>query len=370
MKKNEDKVTTSYTTESTSQQSAEINRVVFYETENTRRILQSKIVKNPKDHEAALHITIIHEKKGRDGFTSDKATNLTKLHAGEWVSCDLDSSSTLMLHQELLRQYALAGQIGIDCGKNNYLVVKLNESANLSVDDKDALSNLLKRFHHSPEFAENLSKLSPDLIENAHRYQVLEKMRAGVARFKIMLVEPCSEQDWQNFFKEHNWILGGVHDFQYLSEIADQPVFSGPNFEGSGARRGDFFVSTVGSARFTAIVEIKKANTDILHPRQYRQTYAPSDELNGGLAQLRDYLKRWQLEGSRSDDNRELLEDHGIYTVQPLGILIIGNLDQIKECRKRREAFELFRRNQKDIHIITFDEVYARAVHLLGNDSE
>jgi hypothetical protein len=103
----------------------------------------------------------------------------------------------------------------------------------------------------------------------------------------------------------------------------------------------------------------------------YRQdVYCPSNDLNGGLAQLRTYLRKWQIEGSRTEENKDLLESAGIYTVQPLGILIVGNLNEIKEDRKKREAFELFRQNQKDVHIITFDEVFARAVQLLGTDTE
>ena len=89
----------------------------------------------------------------------------------------------------------------------------------------------------------------------------MEKKRDGIERFKIMLAEKCSEQEWQNFFKEHNWILGGVHDIQYLSEISDQPIFSGANIQGKGEKRGDFLTCTGGNARFTAIVEIKKAST-------------------------------------------------------------------------------------------------------------
>jgi len=64
-----------------------------------------------------------------------------------------------------------------------------------------------------------------------------------------MLAEQCSEQEWQNFFKEHNWILGGVHDIQYLSEVADQPIFSGANVQGKGEKelhKGSFLFMEAG----------------------------------------------------------------------------------------------------------------------------
>jgi hypothetical protein len=185
----------------------------------------------------------------------------------------------------------------------------------------------------------------------------------------MMLNEQCSEQEWQDFFQEHSWILGGVHDIHYLSEVSEQPIFSGANFQGRGEKRGDFLACTSGNARFTAIVEIKKAITPLLKSSPYGQDfYCPSNELNGGLAQLRVYLRKWQVEGSRTEENRDLLESARIYTVQPMGILILGNLDEIKEDRKKWEAFEVFRHNQKDVHIVTFDEVFARAERLLNSD--
>ncbi len=181
-----------------------------------------------------------------------------------------------------------------------------------------------------------------------------------------MINERCSEQEWQDFFKEQDWILGGIHDIHYLSELSDQPIFSGANFQGQGEKRGDFLACTNGNARFTSIVEIKKATTPLLQSQAYRQdVYTPSSELNGGLAQLRAYLRKWQIEGSRTDENKDILENAGIYTIQPMGILIIGNLNEVKQDRKKREAFEVFRYNQKDVHIVTFDEVFARAEQLL-----
>lgn len=351
-----------YITESTSKQTVEVNRVILNETKTTRRTLQTTIVKNPENPDAAIRIAILNERKGENGFEVENPPDLRKLKAGERLSCELDSSDTLALFKELSRQYALANAFGIDYGKNQYLVIKTNESIHLSEDHQKSLTHLLESCCHSPGLAEKLAKLSPNLIETAHRYQLLEKKRDGIKRFKIMLDEQCSEQEWQDFFKEHNWILGGVHDIQYLSEVADQPIFSGANVQGKGEKRGDFLACTGGNARFTAIVEIKKANTLLLMKAPYRQdVYCPSNDLNGGLAQLRAYLRKWQIEGSRTEENKDLLESAGIYTVQPLGILIVGDLNEIKEDRKKREAFELFRQNQKDVYIITFDEVFSRA---------
>jgi hypothetical protein len=359
-----------YTTESTSNQSVEVNKVILNETKTTRRTLQSTIVKNHENPDAAIRITILNEKKGEKGFAIESPPDLRKLKMGECLSCELSSSDTLALYRELSRQYALVNAEGIGNGKNQYLVIKTSESTHLSEDDENGLTQLLESCRQSPGLAEKLAKLSPKLVENAHRYQLLEKKREGIERFKVMLNEECSELEWQKFFKEHSWILGGVHDIHYLSEIAEQPIFSGANVYGKGEKRGDFLACTGGSARFTGIVEIKRSSTNLLRGAYRQDVYCPSNELNGGLAQLRAYLRKWQIEGSRTHENQDLLERVGIYTIQPMGILIVGHLDEIKEDRKMREAFELFRQNQKDVHIITFDEVFGRAKQLLDYDAE
>lgn len=359
-----------YATQSTSNQSVEVNKVILNETKNTRRTLQSTIVKNSKDPDAALHIAIIHERKGKNSFESENPPNLSKLKGGEFRSLSLSSRETLALHEELFRQYALARQVGVERGKNQYIVFKITRSTSLSEDNEGELINLLKNCQHSPGLAEKLAKINPELIENAYQIQLLEKKRDGIKRFKRMLTKQSLEQEWQNFFKEHNWILGGVHDIQYLSDVADRPIFSGADVQGKGEKRGDFLAYTGGNARFTVIVEVKKANTQLLKSPYRPDVYCPSNDLNGGIAQLRAYLRKWQIEGSRKEENKDLLESAKIFTVQPSGILIIGNLDEIKECRKKREAFELFRQNQKDVHIITFDEVFSRAQALFGLDPE
>jgi antiviral defense system Shedu protein SduA len=55
-----------------------------------------------------------------------------------------------------------------------------------------------------------------------------------------------------------------------------------------------------------------------------------------------------------------------IYIVQPRGILIAGKLTQFDGDEEKIESFELYKQNQTDIRLLTFDEVYKRAQYLLG----
>jgi Shedu protein SduA, C-terminal len=69
---------------------------------------------------------------------------------------------------------------------------------------------------------------------------------------------------------------------------------------------------------------------------------------------------KWDKEGSQSESNREILLKEQTFTVQPKGILVIGDTRQLSEISKRN-SFELFRRNIVNPEIITFDELFERA---------
>ena len=267
MNESETEVLTFYSTESTSLTSSTVQPVILDSTGTTRRILRPTVVKNPGNAEACLRIEIIHERTGKNGFEPIESPNLSKLKAGEALSCSLSSKETLALRNELSKLYALGNDVGIRNGEHSYCIIKTEKNLILSKDEEKAISNLLEQCQASPGLAEKLAKTSPELIDNAYRYKLLQKKHEGFARFKVMLNEECKEQEWQNFFEEHDWIFGGIYEVEILAKVVNQPILSSPNAFGIG---------------------------------------------------------------------------------------------------EKREAFELFRQNQKDIHIVTFDEVYHRAQYLLG----
>lgn len=73
---------------------------------------------------------------------------------------------------------------------------------------------------------------------------------------------------------------------------------------------------------------------------------------NGG------FIGRW--EESARDEANDSIRDEGIATVQPKGILVVGNLASLATPDARR-SFELLRRNLVNPEIITFDELLERA---------
>lgn len=108
-------------------------------------------------------------------------------------------------------------------------------------------------------------------------------------------------------------------------------------------------------------MEIKKPNTELFGPTQYRNgAWELNKQLTGGVSQVQVNCSKWEKEGSQTEDNREALLKEQIFTVQPKGILVIGHTNQLSEISKRN-SFELFRRNTVNPEIMTFDELFERA---------
>lgn len=74
-----------------------------------------------------------------------------------------------------------------------------------------------------------------------------------------------------------------------------------------------------------------------------------------------------------TNDN-EVLDQERYRTIDPRVIFVIGNKKQeIPEDSKdidiiqKRDTFERFRRNSRNIDIMTYDELYERAYHIVFN---
>jgi len=72
------------------------------------------------------------------------------------------------------------------------------------------------------------------------------------------------------------------------------------------------------------------------------------------------------LDSQRSENTR-ILEKQSTFTVEPKGILIIGNTEELIKNESIVSCFESYRRNVKNPEIITFDELYKRAEFIVKN---
>jgi hypothetical protein len=119
-------------------------------------------------------------------------------------------------------------------------------------------------------------------------------------------------------------------------------------------------------AKFVVIVDIKRPDADLVGKDKYRnKVYPLGEDLIGGASQVQSYCRTWVIDGSRQEDTVADLLAKGIFTVEPRGILVVGNSAQLDDPDKRT-TFELYRRNLRNPEVLTYDELLSRAEHTLA----
>lgn len=161
-----------------------------------------------------------------------------------------------------------------------------------------------------------------------------------------------NEKQWQKFFGENAWILNHLFPFEVILRKQEAYV-GGKTLENEDGRVVDFLFQNGFQDNF-ALLEIKTHKKKLLKTSPYRDpdVFSYSDDLSGGISQCLDqkdvFLKDF--------GNKERIID-------PKAILVIGLKDELSDHQSK--CFELLRSNQKNVDILTFDELLAKLKGLL-----
>lgn len=158
---------------------------------------------------------------------------------------------------------------------------------------------------------------------------------------------------WQLTFREHAYAVAQVFAVP-LVFIKESVYVGGMNIDRRNAKLVDYLV-TLDSSHEAALVEIKTPATKLLGSK-YRGTYRPSPELSGAVMQALDY--RRSLIGQI--DSLLAGTEHKIRAVAPRCVVVAGNARLELTTDEKRDAFELFRRNSRDVDVITYDELFKK----------
>ena len=178
------------------------------------------------------------------------------------------------------------------------------------------------------------------------------------------------EKVWQYFFKMNEWIFGLGLDYRYLSILQSEAHVSDEDLAGRDGAIIDFLL---GATNFTVLVEIKRPDTALFEERKNRSgSWRLSEELIDSVSQILEQKAGWQLKSESSSGNYttagELITQK---TVDPKSILIVGSDSQFSGTGKQQaiklKTFELFRRDSRNIEILTYDELYERAKFVVGH---
>lgn len=231
-------------------------------------------------------------------------------------------------------------------------------------------------------FAEVLrnSPTKKDVIAIAYRKRQLEIFKnlldnSGYFE-EVKEKKNCSDESlWQQFFEKNPWIFGYGLRYVYTSGLDEkrlEQVVRGYHIAQSG-KRVDALLKTKALASTLCFVEIKTHRTQLLNDKPYRAGYwSPSYELSGAVSQIQgtvSYASETIFGKLQLTDTNGFPTAEEVFNFHPKAFVVIGSLSQfIGEYginQERLRSFELFRRNTNQPEIITFDEMYERARHIV-----
>lgn len=205
---------------------------------------------------------------------------------------------------------------------------------------------------------------------NDEKYIQVYKQEESV--LNIISEKTKEEVTWQHFFNKNPWIFGYGLDYRFQNVL--QKEFSASDTDASGKEQvnADFLI---GDNYFTTFVELKTPNTELFtnndSGKNRSGSWCLSTKLIYAVSQILEQKASGQIKLDKEPFNHEgeKITQKGY---DSKCILIIGNLkneienskDSTKVKEIKKKTFELFRRDSRNIEIITYDELYERATYI------
>jgi hypothetical protein len=176
-----------------------------------------------------------------------------------------------------------------------------------------------------------------------------------------------TEGHWQDFFERQSWVFGYGLDYRIMRPFDREMVVGAAGTDNRDKPTVDFLTTFTD---YTVLVEIKRPDTFIFQSRKsgrsgtWRFSVDFMDAVSQVLEQKAEWLSAAQSIGGFDKSGRRRLEAR---TRDAKTILIIGNRsefdqsDNLRDAAIKRDTFELFRRDTRNLDILTFDELFDRA---------
>lgn len=230
-----------------------------------------------------------------------------------------------------------------------------------------------------------------DLSEEIIKNLLLDTRKDAIEVFKEFLItdnyietyksshninEQGEEAAWHHFLKNNDWILGLNIDIKFIREFTSEVNLGIQNTGGVGSPKLDL----MGISDYTTLVELKTSNTKFFTDKKRNtgraNTWSFSTDFIDGISQCLGQKFDWDKCHKNKDliNGSEILSQDKHRTVDPKTIFIIGNKEKELSINSRdgdviikRETLERFRRNNRNIEILSFDELYERAYFIVYN---
>jgi hypothetical protein len=225
-------------------------------------------------------------------------------------------------------------------------LLKFDSFERITERDSDSLSRILDVLPKSVISVTSNFIKTKEKINIAYLESILEKFE------NLLKIDTGSEKRWQSFFENNSWIFSHLFPYEVILKEKEAYV-GGKTIKNADGKVVDFLLAN-GFQDNYALIEIKTHKKDLLKKTPYRgeDVFSMSEELSGGINQCLD-----QKDNFLKHFGRELRP------LDPKVILIIGQKSQLSP--EQSKCFELLRSNQKNVDIITFDELLTKLNGLL-----
>ncbi len=224
-----------------------------------------------------------------------------------------------------------------------------NSIDEFSEQDKEAIAELFEALSSSTDF------LTSDSLKSTKEIVDVRLIEKALLEFDDLYSQSSNtttlEKKWQSYLKSNAWIFSSIFA-QPVILYHDEAYAGGKSIDNKNGKYTDFLLKNSLSNN-VAFFEIKTHKTKLLEDKAYRgnDVFSTSKELAGCVNQVlnqRDkFQKSYALLKTESDEEFE--------SCNPACFVLVGTHEAL--TKKQRYSFELFRSNNRDVEIITFDEI-------------
>ena len=200
---------------------------------------------------------------------------------------------------------------------------------------------------------------------------ILSGRKDGLELFhqKLYVEKDWNEPQWQVFFEKNTWIFGYGLDYRFLSILQREAAVSSSDIDGKNTTNSDFLL---GSTDFTVLVELKRPDTSLFEATKNRsRSWKLSNDIVDAVSQILAQKAAWEIKSAQDcyTAGGNLINQR---TSDPKCILIVGGRTQFDDNQRDQDiklrTFELFRRDSRNIEILTYDELYERAYYIVNQE--
>ena len=237
-----------------------------------------------------------------------------------------------------------------------------------------SIDRLLRKFADSPfslsdDDVESIRKamvgadLPPEVVvstkRDIDRVYIEDVLQEYKQLYSLKTATKNLEDKWHRFFKKHTWIFSQVLAYPVVF-LKDKVNVGGQDLSGSPDKIVDFLYKNKLTNNVT-FIEIKTHLTPLVHSTPYRKPdiYSVSKHLTGSIVQVLDqktkFLKNFHTKKGTSK----------VDSLNSTCLVVVGDFKSIKK-KHQKDSFEVFRLSNKDVTVVTFDELLLKIETMLS----